>query len=73
MKGPVGERWCTVVRCEVKRVGTEWWVYDANNSDFEYRDVGPYRTKAEAQEARIGLERFWTMLEKEKKNDRRRN
>lgn len=62
-----------MVRCEIKRIGKEWWVYDANNSDFEYRDVGPYRTKAEAQEAKTGLERFWRLREKEKQRGRRRN
>ena len=73
MKVPEEERWCTVVKCEIKRIGKEWWVYDANNSDYEYRDVGPYQTKSEAQEAKSGLERFWKSLEKEKTSGRRRN
>jgi len=62
-----------VVKCEIRRVGKEWWVYDANNSDVEYRDVGPYRTKAEAQEAKVGLERFWSAIEKGRKHGSRRD
>lgn len=31
-----------------------WWIIDPNNED-----CGPYGTRAEAQEEKPGLERFW--------------
>lgn len=34
-----------------------WWLFDPNNPDVKWN--GPYGTKAEANEDRIGLERFW--------------
>lgn len=34
-----------------------WWVRDPNNESCLYS--GPYTTKAEAVEARRGLERYW--------------
>lgn len=34
-----------------------WWIDDPNNPPCRY--VGPYDTKAEATEAKRGLEQFW--------------
>lgn len=38
-----------------------WWIDDPNNPDVRY--VGPYGTKAEAQDDKKGLEYFWRYLD----------
>jgi len=48
---------------ELERRAAGWWI--AGIPDCE--DAGPYDTKAEANEDRLGLENFYRRLEKAKK------
>lgn len=60
---------------DIERLGIEdepgWYVEDPNNPDVRWN--GAYATKAEATEAKRGLERFWRsnkwLLEKEVSTD----
>lgn len=36
-----------------------WWIVDPNNQDCP--EYGPYTTKAEAEDDKRGVERFWRM------------
>lgn len=47
----------TILKLTIEKENEGWFVIDPNNGDQP--SVGPYSTKAEASEAKKGLEKFW--------------
>ena len=41
----------------LKKYDDGWWIVDPNNKDVA--EYGPYDTKAEAEDDKRGIERFW--------------
>lgn len=48
------------IKFKTRRIENAWWVEDPKKEHLE-EPVGPYRTKSEADEERIGLERFFNV------------
>lgn len=50
------------------RKGRQWWVTGLHRYDATAGDLGPYRTRAEADDDRLGVQRFFRTIRDEGKN-----
>ena len=44
---------------QIYKENGSWYLFDKNNPDLNFQNVGPYNTKAEAAEGKAGLKNFW--------------